>query len=132
MKKSDEQTPFLTPTYQSMFMMDLSEVNKCFFNRDYIGSFEALRILYSDLLEKPKEMIKEEWEEFLKQKSQIIVMGGSITRTSVRMEAKIDKFLYKEIPKIKAKFISVLEKCDLLNLDLTVKPRIQHKKRAVL
>lgn len=112
-------------------MMDLAEINKCFFNGAYIESFEALRILYADLLKKPREMIEKDWREFLKRKENVKINASNFARNSIKLEEAISRFLYKEIPEIKAKFVAILEECDLLNLDTKVKPRFESSNTAI-
>jgi hypothetical protein len=117
MTESRENSPFLTPTYQTIFILDLTQINECFFEKDYYGSFAGLRMLFSDLLAKPQEEIKGEWDKFLQDEkaSQGKYMGSEMD------------FLYNNIPEIKAKFIRILEKHNLLNVDYGAKPKYRKK-----
>ena len=44
----NKNNSFLTATYQNIFIMDLRQINECYFNRDYKGAYEALKILLND------------------------------------------------------------------------------------
>lgn len=128
--ENKENSPFLTATYQNIFILDLRQINECFFQGDYEGSFEALRILYSDLLEKPRSEIEKDWQQFLTEKNQIVTHGELQHRRLMNQQRSVNSFLYQNIPVIKAKFIRALEKHNLLNIDFGAKPQIKHKKMA--
>lgn len=115
--ESRTQSPILTPTYQSILVLDLRQVNECFFHGAYLNSFEALRILYSDLLKKPRNDLRADWETFLAQKEMISVSGGTHSKRNLKLRDRLNCFLYTNIPEIKSKFIEVLEKYNLLNQD---------------
>lgn len=125
--ENKENSPFLTTTYQNIFIMDLRQINECFFNKDYDGSFEALRILHSDLLDKPKKDIEEDWKKFLTEKNALTARGDLSFRRTANKQKILSQFLYINIPIIKAKFIQVLEENNLLKLETGAKPKYRKK-----
>lgn len=113
----DNTNPFLTATYQNILIMDLRQVNECYFHKDYKGSFEALKILYSDLLEKPRKDMEKSWKDFLNKLNNFKVADANKWNRDLRLNNFIINYLYQNIPEIKSKFIQVLEKHKLLNID---------------
>ena len=128
----DNQSPYLTVPYQTIFVLDLKHINECFFAKDYDGAFDGLLMLYSDLLTRPRKQIKPIWREFVAQKTKLGGFGVTLDRRVANFQQAKNKFLYENIPLIKAEFIRVLEANKLLNLDLGAKPKYQHKQKARL
>jgi len=107
--------------------MNLRQVNECFFIGDYQGSFEALRILYSDLLKKPRKEMEKDWTKFVAEKNGISVNEGSFAKRNLKLRDRQNNYLYVHIPEIKARFIEVLEKHKLLDMDISAKPKYRKK-----
>ena len=125
--ETQQRNPFLTPTYQTIFILDLKQVNECFFAGDYRGAYEALRILYSDLLENPRREMEQDWIDFQQRKAALKVSGELTFRRLNNIRKAETEFLYANIPVIKAKFIRALEKHNLLNIETGAKPKYAHK-----
>lgn len=127
MQTSRETTPFLTDTYKAILIRDLIRINECFFNKDFQGSFQGLRMLYSDLLPKPRKELTEKWLEFCKKKEAILIHEGDFVRRSMDQSKAENAFLYENIPEIKEKFIDIMHANNLLDLETGAKPKYSKK-----
>ena len=127
MTESRENTPFLTDTYKAVLIRDLIRINECFFTKDYQGSFEGLRMLYSDLLPKPRKEIEEKWREFCKKKTAIQIREGDFVRRSINQSKSENTYLYQNIPEIKAEFIDIMHENKLLDIETGAKPKYSRK-----